>query len=204
MFTGIVKAIGVVTSVEPTPGGTALTVDLGDVARGIGVGDSVAVNGCCLTVTSISGSVACFDAVPETLSRTNLGSLVEKTRVNLEPAVAAGGLLGGHFVQGHIDCTGEVVSVSPDGDARQVVLRFPGKYSKYVVPKGSVALDGVSLTVGDCGDNLLEVVLVPHTIRATTLGSWEAGHRPNIEFDVVAKYVEGVLGPLLERRRSVP
>jgi riboflavin synthase len=203
MFTGIVKAIGTVSSIVSQPGSTRLEIDAEGIAGLVGRGDSVAVNGCCLTATSVSDSIVSFDAVPETLSRTNLGSLGEKASVNLEPAIAAGEPLGGHFVQGHIDCIGEVVSLSADGDSLRAGLRFPAEFSRYVAPKGSVALDGVSLTVADCKDNYLEVVLVPHTIKVTTLGSWEAGYRPNIEFDILAKYVERLAGPLLGKRQSL-
>lgn len=204
MFTGIVQAIGTVTAVHRHDRGAELEVDVSGLARPVRVGDSVAVNGCCLTVVEACDGGARFDAVQETLERTNLATLAPLDRVNLEGAIGAGEPMGGHFVQGHIDCTGVVESVVPDGESRRVRIGFPEEFASYVATKGSVALDGVSLTVAGCGDNFLEVVLVPHTIRVTTLWGWEAGYRPNIEFDVVAKYVERMLGLFKEKRQSLP
>ncbi len=204
MFTGIVKAVGTVRSVEAREGGARLRLDVGDLASGLDVGDSVAVNGCCLTVTHVEGSLVSFDAVAETLRRTNLGTLGPGSRVNLEAALPAGAPMGGHFVQGHIDCTGEVVGVEEEGESRRVRVSFPREFGTYVVEKGSIAVDGVSLTVARREDNCLEVVLVPHTIGSTTAGAWEVGHKPNLEFDVLAKYVEACLRPHVEKKRTAP
>ncbi len=201
MFTGLVKATGKVQSVKRKKGRAELEVNLEGLARDLALGDSVAVNGCCLTLTALEGSIGSFDMVPETLSKTNLLQLEEGSTVNLEPALRAGDALGGHFVQGHIDCVGEVLSVESEGDSLRVRVRFPAEFSRFVVTKGSIALDGVSLTVADTSDNQLEVALVPHTIKTTTLGTWEAGYRPNVEFDILAKYVDRLLDPLLERKQ---
>ncbi len=204
MFTGIVKAVGTVSSVVAREGGARIQVDVGYLAAGLGVGDSVAVNGCCLTVTEVEGSLVSFDAVAETLRRSNLGTLRAGSRVNLELALPAGAPMGGHFVQGHVDCTGEVVGLVEEGESRRVRVSFPREFSNYVVEKGSVAVDGVSLTVAAREDNWLEVVLVPHTIGSTTAGAWEIGHEPNLEFDVLAKYVEACLRPHAEKKRTAP
>ncbi|MER3396426.1 MAG: riboflavin synthase [Acidimicrobiia bacterium] len=201
MFTGIVEAVGTVKAVLRSDWGSKFLVDISNLSRQVRIGDSVAINGCCLTATGVSGSKAHFDAVRETLERTNLALLTEGDRVNLEAAIGAGEPMGGHFVQGHIDCTGVVESLVDEGEARRVRLSYPVEFAPYVAQKGSVAADGVSLTVAACGDNFLEVVLVPHTIKVTTLGAWEVGYRPNIEFDVLAKYVERMLGLYTDKKQ---
>lgn len=189
MFTGIVEACRPVVAAKRGPQGMALAVDLGELSEDVRVGDSIAISGCCLTVVELKAAVVRFDVAVETLRRTNLGALREGALVNIERAMKASDRLGGHLVLGHIDCTGRVVQVGHEGDGKRVRIEFPEKYAPFVVEKGSVALDGVSLTVARCGFNWLEVALIPHTIMVTTLGSWTEGYEPNVEFEAVGKYV---------------
>jgi riboflavin synthase len=189
LFTGIVEACRPVVAAKRGPQGMALAVDIGELSEDVRVGDSIAISGCCLTVVELNATVVRFDVAVETLRRTNLGTLREGGLVNVERAMKASDRLGGHLVLGHVDCTGRVVQVAPEGDGRRVRIEFPEKYAPFVVEKGSVALDGVSLTVARCGFNWLEVALIPHTIVVTTLGSWTEGYEPNVEFEAVGKYV---------------
>jgi riboflavin synthase len=189
LFTGIVEACRPVVAAKRGPQGMALAVDLGELSEDVRVGDSIAISGCCLTVVELNATVVRFDVAVETLRRTNLGTLREGGLVNVERAMKASDRLGGHLVLGHVDCTGRVVQVAAEGDGKRVRIEFPEKYAPFVVEKGSVALDGVSLTVARCGFNWLEVALIPHTIVVTTLGSWTEGYEPNVEFEAVGKYV---------------
>jgi riboflavin synthase len=183
MFTGLVREVGTVVSFEEG----RLRVESGIAAS---IGDSVAIDGVCLTVVDGDRSTLAFDAVPETLSRTTLGSLAAGAPVNLEPALRAGEALGGHYVQGHVDGTGRVRSVDPEGEGRRVWLDAPPAILRYCVEKGSVAVDGVSLTVAALDDGGFAVALVPHTLAVTTLGSLSVEDEVNLEADVLAKYVE--------------
>jgi riboflavin synthase len=189
LFTGIVEACSPVVAAKRGPQGMALAVDIGELSEDVRVGDSIAISGCCLTVVELNATVVRFDVAVETLRRTNLGTLREGGLVNVERAMKASDRLGGHLVLGHVDCTGRVVQVAAEGDGKRVRVEFPEKYAPFVVEKGSVALDGVSLTVARCGFNWLEVALIPHTIVVTTLGSWTEGYEPNVEFEAVGKYV---------------
>lgn len=187
MFTGIVREVGTVVSLE----GGRLRVETMLVAA---VGDSVSVAGCCLTAVDGDRRTLAFDVVPETLARTTLGRLTAGARVNLEPALRAGEPLGGHYVQGHVDGVGRVRSVQPEGESRRVWLDVPAEILRYCAEKGSVAVDGVSLTVAAVDNGGLAVALVPHTLAATTLGSLRPGDEVNLEADVLAKYVERLAG----------
>ena len=158
------------------------------------VGDSVSINGCCLTVVDGDRLTLAFDAVPETLRRTTLGRLEAGTGVNLEPALRAGEPLGGHYVQGHVDGVGRIRSIEPEGDVSRAWIDAPEEVLRYCVEKGSVAVDGVSLTVAGLDEKGFEVALVPHTLAVTTLASLEAGREVNLEADVLAKYVERAAG----------
>jgi riboflavin synthase len=160
---------------------------------GTELGDSIAVNGVCLTVVAHESGTLAFDAVPETLARTSLGALDHGSRVNLEPALRAGEALGGHYVQGHVDGVGTVRSVEPEGDGKRVWFDAPPEINRYVVEKGSIAVDGTSLTVAGVDDDGFAVALIPHTLEATTLGALEPGDPVNLEGDVLAKYVERLL-----------
>jgi len=156
----------------------------------VAVGDSVNVNGVCLTATEVANGTLAFDAVPETLSRTSLGGLAAGSAVNLELALRAGEPLGGHYVQGHVDGIGRVRSVEPEGEGRRIWLDAPLELLRYCVEKGSVAVDGVSLTIAALDDAGFAVALIPHTLAETTLGDVQAGAEVNLEADVLAKYVE--------------
>jgi riboflavin synthase alpha subunit len=157
------------------------------------VGGSVAVNGCCLTAEAVDGDLITFHAVPETLARTTLGELEAGDRVNVEPALRAGEPLGGHYVQGHIDGVGSVQSVEAEGEGLRVFIMAPDDVLRYCVEKGSVTVDGVSLTVAEIANDAFGVALVPHTLEETTLSQLEPGQEVNIETDVLAKYVERFL-----------
>jgi riboflavin synthase len=186
MFTGIVRELGQVEAVEPRGDGVRLRIAAPGTASGSSIGDSVAVNGVCLTVTEASNGSLGFDAVPETLQRSTLGRLEEGAGVNVEPALQAGDLMGGHFVQGHVDGVGRVRRVTDEG----LEIEAPRELMRYCVEKGSIAVEGVSLTIARLGEDGFSVALVPHTREVTTLGRLSDGDELNLEVDVLAKYVE--------------
>jgi riboflavin synthase len=189
MFTGLVREVGTVASMD----GGRLTIEAPATCEGIGLGDSVAIDGVCLTVVAFDDRLLSFDAVPETLARTALGTLDQGSRVNLEPALRAGDALGGHYVQGHVDGVGAVQTVAPEGEGRRVRFEAPAELLKYIVEKGSIAVQGTSLTVAAVDETGFEVALIPHTLQATTLGELEPEQQVNLETDVLAKYVEKLL-----------
>jgi len=193
VFTGIVRELAVAVSAQEAGGGRALVVRAPETAARTGVGDSVAINGCCLTATAIDGDDIAFHAVPETIARTTLGNLEPGDRVNVEPALRAGDELGGHYVQGHVDAVGRIQSVEAEGDGLRVFVEAPDDVLRYCVEKGSVTVDGVSLTVAELALDAFAVALVPHTLAATTLATAQPGQRVNLEADVLAKYVERLL-----------
>jgi riboflavin synthase len=193
VFTGIVRERGRVAAVDGDGEGVRLTLEAPQTARDAAVGDSVAIGGCCLTVTSRNGSTLTFDAVPETLRRTSLARLGAGDEVNLEPALRAGEPLGGHYVQGHVDGVGRVRTVQPEGEGARVWFDAPPEVLRYCVEKGSIAVDGVSLTIAALDDAGFAVALVPHTLRETTLGTLAPDDAVNLEADVLAKYVERLL-----------
>jgi riboflavin synthase len=193
VFTGIVEAVGSVAGLEPRGELCELSVDAGPVAEGVRIGDSVAVNGACLTVTRVRGARLCFEAVKETLERTSLGELQPGCRVNLERALRADARLDGHIVQGHVDGTGRVRVFEQRGEDVRLAVDCGPEVAAYLVPKGSVAVDGVSLTVVGVGDTGFDVALVPHTLAVTTLGERRPGDRVNLEADVLGKYVKRYL-----------
>lgn len=199
MFTGIVEGQGTVAElrVAADDSAAALLVDAPWLAGQLAVGDSVAVNGCCLTVTVTSASGFAADLVAETLRRTALGGLRPGEPVNLERPLAADGRLGGHVVQGHVDGLGRVLARDQVGDGAELRVGLDPELARYVVVKGSIAVDGVSLTVAGVGDDWFSVALVPHTLAVTTLGRRQPGDHVQLEVDVLAKYVERLLGPLL-------
>jgi riboflavin synthase len=189
MFTGLVEALGVVRRLETEGDGRRLVVSEPAIAPQLTLGESVAVNGCCLTVVGVEGDAFSFQAGPETLRRTNLGELRLGDRVNLERSLRAGDRLGGHLVQGHIDDLGRIVSRAPQGEWDLVWFRCPEALAAQMVSKGSVAVDGVSLTVVDVTRDGFSVALIPHTLAATTLGLKRPGDSVNLETDILAKYV---------------
>jgi riboflavin synthase len=190
VFTGIVRERGLVASVEGDGNGIRIRLDAPLTAAEVAIGDSVSLNGCCLTVVEAADGTLAFDAVPETLSRSSLDGLAAGAELNVESAVRAGEPLGGHYVQGHVDGVGTVRSVEPEGEGRRIWLDAPRDVLRYCVEKGSVAVDGVSLTIAELDEAGFAVALIPHTLAATTLGTLEPGARVNLEADVLAKYVE--------------
>ena len=190
MFTGIVKERGRVVSLDGGPDGVRLLVEAPRTAADAALGDSIAIDGVCLTVVAANDGTLAFDAVAETLSRSALARLQADADVNVEAAVRAGEPLGGHYVQGHVDGTGRVRSVTPEGDGRRVWIDTPSDVLRYCVEKGSIAVDGVSLTIAALDEDGFAVALVPHTLAETTLGSYAPGRDVNLEADVLAKYVE--------------
>jgi riboflavin synthase len=193
VFTGIVRERGRVAALEGGADGVRIVVEAPSTAAQTGVGDSISIGGVCLTAVSIEDGRVAFDAVPETLRRTSLGRLEPGAEVNVEPALRAGEPLGGHYVQGHVDGVGRVRSTEPEGDGLRLWIEAPPDLLRYCVEKGSVAVEGVSLTVAELGDNTFAVALVPHTLAVTTLGSLRPGDPVNLEVDVLAKYVERLL-----------
>jgi riboflavin synthase len=199
MFTGIVRERGRVAGIDGGELGVRLRIAAPLTAPGVALGDSVSVGGVCLTVVAVDGDVIAFDAVPETLGRTALGGLANGDEVNLEPALRAGEPLGGHVVQGHVDGIGHVRSVEPEGDGRRIWVDAEQDMLRYCVEKGSVAVDGVSLTVADLDDAGFAVALIPHTLAETTFGALAPGDGVNLEVDILAKYVERLLPSTMTR-----
>lgn len=193
MFTGIVRERGTVAAIDGGEAGVRLRIDAPETAAQAAVGDSVAINGVCLTVTERNGTSLSFDAVPETLSRTALGRLAAGSAVNLEPALRAGEPLGGHYVQGHVDGVGRVRSIEPEGDGVRLAVETPAELLRYCVEKGSITVEGVSLTIAALRDHGFEVALIPHTLAETTLATLAPGDPVNLEADVLAKYVERLI-----------
>jgi riboflavin synthase len=197
MFTGIVEEVGRVAAIEPRQGLVRLTTESRRVHEGAQLGDSIAVNGVCLTVVAIDGARLAFEAVPETLRRTNLGRLEAGSPVDLERPVSGERPMGGHYVQGHVDGVLTVRSVQPDGEALEMWFDAPAELMRYVVPKGYVTIDGASLTVVETDERGFSVTLVPHTRHNVVFGGAEPGYVANFEVDVMAKYVERMVGPRL-------
>lgn len=194
MFTGLIEELGEVVGLAAArDGSTQLRVASPIISAGTKIGDSIAVNGCCLTVSASRGDELTFDLLAETLQRTNLGRLAEKSRVNLERALAADGRLGGHFVQGHIDGTSRIISLEAAGVDYRLEIELPRPCAHYVVSKGSIAIDGISFTVADVAIDRFTTWIIPHTKQHTNLQSARAGDFVNLEFDLLAKYVERML-----------
>lgn len=193
MFTGIVEELGRVAAIEPQPDAIRITIEgplaVSDATRG----DSISVNGVCLTAIELEGETFTADVMRETLNRTALGSLNVGDPVNLERAMNAATRFGGHVVQGHVDGVGEIISREPSDNWEWVRVEIPVELSKYVVLKGSITIDGVSLTVNELSDTFVGVSLIPETLRLTTLGSKRVGDKVNIEVDVMAKHIERLL-----------
>jgi riboflavin synthase len=193
MFTGLVEELGSVRRLERLRDGGRLTVQARTVLEGTRIGDSIAVNGACLTVVDLQRDSFTVDFMAETMERTTIGSFETGTRVNLERSLAVGGRAGGHLVLGHVDAVGEVVAVRATGVATELRFSLPDVVAPCVAPKGSIAIDGISLTVMRVGDGGFEVGIIPHTLKETTLGSVRVGARVNLEADVLARYVLRVL-----------
>lgn len=194
MFTGLVEETGRIVSVEQGLGDSVrMTLEAGAVPGGVAIGDSVAVNGCCLTVVAIDGERLSFDLLGETVRCTSFHGLGPGALVNLERSLAVGQRMGGHFVSGHVDGTGVVKSIEREGDDIVIRVEPPADVLKYLVYKGSVAIDGISLTVAGVKDGVFHVCLIPHTMEVTNLKQRKAGDRVNLESDMLARYVERLL-----------
>jgi riboflavin synthase len=201
LFTGLIEDLGTVESLERTADGARLRIS-SHLAAELSLGDSIAVNGCCLTATSIDGDSFETEAMNQTLEVTALAGIEQGGRVNLELAMKVGDRLGGHIVQGHVDGVGMVSSIDDDGFARRVRVDLPTQLLQYVVDKGSITLNGVSLTVAALGETWAEVSLIPETLERTNLGNLAPGDRLNVERDVVAKYVERLMSPFARKEQA--
>jgi riboflavin synthase len=192
MFTGLVQGIGSVAGIERSDDGARVTIETPLVAE-LATGDSIAINGVCLTAVELDGDAFVADAMNETLARTSLGDLAPGSQVNLELPLRATDRLGGHVVQGHVDGLGSILDVTDDGFARRIRIGAGPEVLRYVVEKGSIAVDGVSLTVTEVDDRSFTVSLIPETLQRTNLGAVDTGRRVNLEVDVLAKYVEKLM-----------
>lgn len=201
MFTGLIAEVGRVETVERSSEGAKLRI-ASSLATELALGDSIAVNGCCLTATTVDGNHFETEAMNQTLEVTALDSIEEGSKVNLELAMRANDRLGGHIVQGHVDGVATVSSVEDDGFARRVRVDLPTQLLLYVVDKGSITLSGVSLTVAELGETWAEVSLIPETLERTNLGDLAPGDRLNVECDVVAKYVERLMSPFARKEQA--
>ena len=194
MFTGIIAAIGKIEAVQPKGGDLSLQIatqalDLTDVA----LGDSIAINGVCLTVVNLASSVLSFDVSRESIERTSLGNVATASEVNLEKALAVGERLGGHFVSGHVDGLGTVMAMTESARSIQFRIEIPTGLERYVAEKGSICIDGVSLTVNNVGEQWFEVNIIPHTMQETIISSYQVGTKVNLEVDLIARYLERLL-----------
>ena len=190
MFTGIIEEIGILRALRRNANGAVMLIEAQGIARSLKQGDSVAVNGVCVTVVEHKERSFSCDLSDETLRCSSLGGARQGTAVNLERPLAASGRLGGHFVQGHVDCTGRIVSVMPCGDGVEMEFSIPADFERYLVVKGSVAVDGISLTVAKLKKGAFVAAVIPHTLRATNLGLLKPGAPVNLEADILAKYFE--------------
>ena len=189
MFTGIIKELGRIRNISGLGKLYKLQIEARDIVGGVVIGDSISVNGVCLTLTEKRGSTLSFDCLGETMKRTNLSKLKYGDPVNLEDSLKVGSSLGGHFVSGHIDCVGKIKNINRTSDDVSIEVAFPEGYGDLVVEKGSIALDGISLTIGKVLKNSVVVYLIPHTLNVTALGFKKTGDELNIEFDIIGKYV---------------
>lgn len=193
VFTGIIESIGTIATISGDEAGRRLGIESSLVASDLPIGSSVSVDGTCLTVVEVSGVVFDVELVTETLNRTSLGAVAVGSRVNLERAMPASGRFDGHIVQGHVDGVGVVVAVEAEGDGLRMTIEAPQSVSEYLVEKGSVTVQGVSLTVAGLAGSKFQVALIPHTLEVTTLGDLAVGHEVNLEADILAKYIEALI-----------
>jgi riboflavin synthase len=193
MFTGLVEEKGILKEKIPTGEGFQFVIQASIIMKDLQIGSSVAVNGCCLTVVKIAGNTFAVDTIEETLNKTNLGVLKQGMKVNLERPLAAEARLGGHFVLGHIDTTGKVEDVKELSNSHWLTISFPEKFKQYLIYVGSVAIDGVSMTVAELKDRSFSVGIIPHTWKATIFADKKIGDTVNLEFDVLGKYVERIM-----------
>ena len=195
MFTGLIEEIGAVVDVHARDGGTELQIGAPGTAKNASAGESIAVNGCCLTLTSCRSDLLSFDLLEETIARTNLSDLRQNSPVNLERALRADSRIGGHFVQGHVDCVASIIAFDPKNADFRLEIELPENGRHYVVPKGSIAINGISLTVAEVLPKSFAVWIIPYTKRHTNLDRAIVGDLVNLEFDILAKYVENMTRP---------
>lgn len=193
MFTGLVEELGRVSAVEMRPEGRRFWIAASNITADAAIGDSIACSGCCLTAVAVEPGRFAVEAVPETLARTTLGDWREGTPVNLERSLRMGDRLGGHLVQGHVDAVGTVLAVTPEGDGSRVAIGYPESLHRFVAMKGSVTVDGVSLTVAGLHPDRFEIAYIPHTLAVTTAGEYRPGTRVNLEVDLLARYLARML-----------
>ncbi len=193
MFTGIIETMGIVRRMSDGEGARRLRIESSEVSPGLKIGDSISINGTCLTVTELSNDGFVVEAVPETLRLTNIGDLSAGDHVNLERPMPADGRFDGHIVQGHVDGVGVVESIAPEGDGSRLRVSYPAELRRYLVHKGSITVDGISLTVAALDDDAFEIAIIPHTLEVTVVGKRRPGDRLNLEVDVIAKYVERMM-----------
>lgn len=198
MFTGLVEEKGRIATIDTREGGTTLTIQATAVLEDTRIGDSIAVDGTCLTVTSLGDGAFTVDLAPETLERTSLGWLDVGSSVNLERSLRAASRMGGHFVQGHVDQRGTISETWEDGESRRVKIAFDPSFAHLVVPKGFIAVDGISLTVVEAGRDFLTLMLIPHTLEMVTLAEKRPGDPVNLEFDILGKYIDRLMAVRLE------
>ena len=195
MFTGLIEEVGTVVAVRARDQGAELQIAAPKTAKHVSPGESIAVNGCCLTLTSCHGDCLSFDLLEETVARTNLNNLQQNSAVNLERALRADGRLGGHFVQGHVDCVASIIAFDAKGADFRLEVELPKDSKQYVASKSSIAVDGISLTVGELRPRSFAAWIIPYTKRHTNLDRAAAGDLVNLEFDILAKYVERIVAP---------
>jgi riboflavin synthase len=200
MFTGLIEEVGRAVALPASDRGAQLQIDAPRIAKKIRSGDSISVNGCCLTLASRRGNRLTFDLLQETIARTNLKNLHRNDRVNLERALAANERFGGHFVQGHIDCVSPILSFEKEGANFRLELGLPSEFADYVACKGSIAVNGISFTVAEILARSFVVWVIPYTKRHTNLERAKAGELVNLEFDILAKYVQRVLSPFAVKK----
>lgn len=193
MFTGLIEDVGTVVAVRAHDHGTELNIAAPGIVKQVKPGESIAVNGCCLTVTSCHSDLLTFDLLEETIARTNFRDVSQNSAINLERALQADGRIGGHFVQGHVDCVAAIVRFATQGADFRLEIELPENFRRYVVSKGSIALNGISLTVAEVLPTSFVVWIIPHTRSHTNLNRANTGDRVNLEFDILAKYVERML-----------
>jgi riboflavin synthase len=199
MFTGLIEEIGSVVALDANHPGLQLRITAPRLSEKIQIGDSIAVNGCCLTVASRRENELSFDLLAETLERTNLKRLLRNSSVNLELALAADGRLGGHFVQGHVDCAAPILALDQTGPDLRIEIALPAEFAQYVACKGAIAINGISLTVATVSEKSFGVWIIPHTKAQTNLSTARRGDLVNLEFDLLAKYLERMLDRLVVR-----
>ena len=200
MFTGLIEEVGAVVAVHPRDHGTELQIAAPGTATHVNPGESIAVNGCCLTLTSCRSDCLSFDLLEETIARTNLNDLRQNSPVNLERALPSDGRVGGHFVQGHVDCVAPIVALSTKGADFRLEIELPENSRHYVAPKGSIAVNGISLTVAEILPASFAVWIIPYTKRHTNLDRATIGDLVNLEFDILAKYVERIVAPSVRKK----